>query len=232
MDHFTHLKQGSKPALIIFPHAGAHPSKYEKWARGKLENSFNVFIFNKPLVHSWDELIKIIKADLQKLQVDQMYLFGHSMGALLAFFSTKDIKNKEFHLFLSGMNPPSSEQMAHFNNFSSMEYEELTEHLIKNGGITPELQKHPDMLTEVIKYVQKDFKLLASIKTPSSDKKSPHSYKVLFPVEDKLCQLKRLSDWKKYFIQSGEIKAFPGDHFYLFDYEKEVQDYLLEVTHK
>ena len=231
MNNFLALNQApEKPTLIIFPHAGALPIKYERWSRGKLEQNFNILIYNKPLVRNWTELIQDIKAQFMELQTADIFVLGHSMGSLIAFYSSRSITTKNFHLFLSGMNPPSAKQIAHFKEFSSMNLKDLTKTMITNGGITQELQQFPDMLERVISTVRDDFKLLATIdNTLNLEIKSKHKYQVLHASNDQLCSLKEMKSWKKYFKTTGETKIFPGDHFYLFDHQDVVHDYLVEV---
>ena len=86
MKNFIHLKKLHAPTLILFPHAGALPQQYKSWCSHMLINHFDIYIYKKLPITNWHELIIQLKNTLIKIDADQLIVFGHSWGAILAYF--------------------------------------------------------------------------------------------------------------------------------------------------
>lgn len=229
MNQLLSLNTANAKTLIIFPHAGGLPIQYKSWIQDSKLESFNVLYYQRSDIKTWEEHINNIVFELKKLPDDKLYFFGHSMGALSAYYASKQLKERSIELVLSSMNPPSPEQIERFIQMANLSSDAFMTQLESFGGIPQELKEKADLQLTFAPKIQTDFKLLASIAHYKSNGANRHRYHYCISMSDKIAQLQKASAWSQYFTSSGPTKIFAGDHFYLFKSPQEIHTYLFEV---
>ena len=210
--------------LFCFPFAGGGAAMYVQWAR-LLPASVELCAVQLPGRETRrDEspqtrffpLIEALADALQPWLVPPFALFGHSMGALLAFELTRELRRRgrplPGRLLLSGRQAPTvPDQGLPIQQLPDAEFvAQLTQ---RYGGIPDAILRDPDFLQLFLPTLRADFDVLASyIYRPEPPLPVPMS--VYCGREDPRVQRESLMDWRWQTTGGFETRWFAGDHFY------------------
>jgi medium-chain acyl-[acyl-carrier-protein] hydrolase len=170
--------------------------------------------------------LKTIAAVLEGLlpeliaEADRPYAFlGHSLGALLAFETTKALRDRgrplPVQLFLSAKGAPDAP-----NRWSPIH--DLPEPLlIKAIGeryrpIPEAILKEPDLLAYTLPALRGDLEMLAKYRYAEAAP-LPVPLKIFGATKDRIVPRDDLQLWSKHSALPVEIEIFEGDHFYIED---------------
>ncbi len=210
MSFLKSLNKSANKSLIIFPHAGAIPGQYAKWAK-QLEQNFNIYIFNKKT-----ESISIEEAASEALRhynpTEETVVFAHSFGCYLAYELSKKIKDIKLKLVFSSMKAPSLHIASDYESICSLNDEEFEKLITTLGAFTEELKKDQEFKKLLLNRIKKDFKLLS--KYQPAIEKVPHDFHCWYATKDPLANIENMSSWKELCLGRFSFKAFQGDHFY------------------
>lgn len=220
--------------IFCFPYAGAGASMYASWARQLPEQVEVIAIqlpgresrFSEPLLDDVPTIVSAIAREMKPLLAQKPYLlFGHSLGAILAFEIARYIERMALicplHLVVSGRQAPRScvrdEPIHHLAD------EEFIEELRKLESTPNEVLSNEDLMAFLLPRIRADF-------AAAYDYRYERGPKVGFPVtafggtDDEDVGDQGLLDWEE--ECSGEFEAlfFEGDHFFIHSAEKQVLD--------
>lgn len=147
--------------LFCFPHAGGSSSIYLKW-NNVIENTSKLEIIpleykghgyrmDEDFYNDFDEMVDdMLKCVSDKLvQGDPFMIFGHSMGAYVAFKIANLLEKKQIyakHLFLSGGAAPCY-WTGNKKKVSDLPDDEFINEMISYGGIEDEYLDNPEYLS-------------------------------------------------------------------------------------
>ncbi len=159
--------QPAERLLICLPHAGGGALAYLSWRR-----EFAPYVEVLPAllpgrddrgdeqpVSDIDTLVTELAAAVADRADRPFALYGHSMGALLAFelaHALKELGETPVCLVVSGCDAPHRHKPAHGPDETD---EELTDVLIELGGTAPEIVGCPELLRTVIRTLRADLAL-------------------------------------------------------------------------
>lgn len=168
--HNTHARN----RIVCFPHAGGSSSFFKNWATqfplseicsvrypGRAER------IAEEQPNNIVDLAKNIAAAVQEISDLPLVLFGHSMGAAIAFETAKFLEGrgtKISHLLASGSrNGPFPNKETYIEE----DDENLCKHLIEMGGTSAEIINDPIFLDLVLPSIRADGKMFHEYKTES-----------------------------------------------------------------
>ncbi|CAM4252711.1 thioesterase II family protein [Bacillus mobilis] len=221
-----------KMKLICIPAAGGTAAAYWKWKQYlhpsielvPVELSGKGSRFSQPLYENVEEAVCDILSSIRKDISDSAYaVFGHSMGAMLAFELLYKLEESGFNLpicsFFSGKNPPH--QVTHKNRHL-LNDEEFWHEVRGIGGTPEEVLVNPEVRELFSPILRRDFKLVDTYKfTPDRDTISC-PFVVMNGHKDNLISTEKMKEWALYSGCKTDLYDFKGDHFFIFDYSKEV----------
>jgi len=223
--------------LVCFPHAGGSATFYFPVSR-TLSPQIDVLAIQYPgrqdrrsesCVDSIGELADIIAAHLEPLADKPITLFGHSMGAMVAFEVARrmeKIGSPPLKLFASGRRAPDR-------------YRDERVHLASDDGLIDELKS----LSGTDSAVLGDEEILRMI-LPSvrSDYKAVETYQyhegplltcpitVLTGDNDPMVTAQEAQAWANHTEGRFDLKVYPGGHFFINDHSTAVMRLIRETA--
>lgn len=218
-----------KIKCIYFPYAGCWSNDFIR--NNPVWNNNNIEIicisYNVTVDTTWDEFINDI---IEKIIVDiddDYIIWGHSMGATVAYDVYYAIKNRAFlkqplHIYVSSGIPPHKIEKS-LANISNSNFEKEFLYL---GEIRSEILKSKAILRLTMRLIKKDIIFLYKYNYEKHDEKMECPITVLFGKSDELC--KYMYDWNDLPITICKNIFFEGDHFFIFNILEQFVELILK----
>ena len=209
--------------LFCFPYAGGGDFIFRSWQR-ILSDAIEVCpvqlpgrgsrIAEPPLTEI-NQLIPLASEALVPHLDKPFALFGHSMGALIAFelahYLRKEYGAQPVHLFASGRcSPQTMSEPIDLKQFDS----ELPEMLRRYNGTPAEALENPELMELVLPVLRADLALCKSYRyTP----KPPFSFPITAfgGLDDHGVTRQCIESWREHTTGTFALRMLPGDHFFL-----------------
>lgn len=210
--------------LVCIPYAGGGVSAYWPWA-GALSDWIEVIAvrlpgrevrLREPPFRDMRPLIRELTAVLE-VQLDRPFaVFGHSMGALIAFELTRELRRRALPLpavlFVSGRNAP--QVIERDDPIHLLPDEDLIRRLRALNGTSEELLQHEEIMRYLLPLIRAD---LAVNDTYQYVEESPFDLPiaVLGGDRDPEIDAAGLEAWRAHTRGPFQIRILHGDHFYI-----------------
>lgn len=220
--------------MFFFPCAGGTANSYMNWAT-EMPDYFSVSAielpgrgrrFNEAAAHTLDKVVSDICDDLASHRELPYAFFGHSLGALLAFEVTRELRrrsrNLPAHLFVAGRIAPQVERRK--PSIHTLPDEDFIAELCAIGGIPAELLREKELIDLLLPALRADVRMHET-----------YCFRYEEPLEcaitafggsaDADVSMTELQAWQ--FHTAGEFKLyqFDGGHFFL----NAVRSVLIEI---
>lgn len=223
----------SSPALRLycFPYAGAGHTVFQHW-RTRLADDIELALvklpgrggrFGEPQARSLAELADCLAAEIARASGAgrPFALFGHSMGALLAFETARALRRfglSPAHLLVSGRTAPAAHGWR--ERLSDLPDAAFLEVIRGMNGLPQELLDNGEWLELFLPIIRADFALCED-----------HRYRQEAPLDcpidvlagrnDASVPLPLLDGWSEETRRGCRTRLFPGGHFFLFERQAE-----------
>lgn len=224
--------QDVSQTLCCLPFAGGSASAYHPWRRclpadwelvavqlpGRQES------YGVPPLRALSPLVAELTNQLGDLLARGTYvLFGHSMGALLAFETTRELRRRGLQppvlLAVSGARAPHRRTTGTAHH--QMSDDELVTAIRSLGNLPPELADDREFLDFFLPTVRADFEVAETYQyVPEEPLDIP--LLVFGGTEDRLTPPDELCRWSEASIAEVAVRTFPGDHFFLNDHYESI----------
>ncbi|MET9658768.1 alpha/beta fold hydrolase [Streptomyces sp. NPDC006510] len=212
--------------LLCFPHAGGSASGYLPLSTA-VAGAAEALVVQYPGRHDRiaepfaERLGDVVRAVLPSLPASggrPLILFGHSMGALLAFETARRLAaegREPAALFVSGSEGPSLPRSARLPDPPSDD--DLIGEMRLLSGTDEELLTHPEILGLALPPLRADYAMLsARIHVPGPPLHCP--VVALTGDSDPRVSVERVQAWERETEGSFERHVLPGGHFFLGDH--------------
>ncbi|MFE6744809.1 thioesterase II family protein [Kitasatospora purpeofusca] len=232
-----HRVAGPRLRLVCFPHAGGSPAAYRTWHR-HLPADVEVLAvcypgrqdrIGDPFPAGAAELADEVAAALGPLRDVPVALFGHSMGALLAYevavrLAADPGAPPPVRLFVSGSPAP---HLVDHSALRSATDEDLLALVDALGSDSTDALRIPALRELLMPGIRADFRLLAHYR-PTARATTTTTTTAGVPVvactgdDDPVCAVEAARAWSATTVSAFELNVFPGGHFYLEPLEAEL----------
>lgn len=215
----------AKLLLVCFAHAGGAASTYRTWPSG-LSDDVEVIglhlpgrahrVREKP-IRTMEGLVDAVVTALRPHLDRPFVLFGHSMGAVLAFESAHELRERHaaapLHLIVSGRRPPgmpADEPPLHRLDDDAF----VREIDARYGGIPAEVRRHADLMALLLPGLRAD---IAALEThvPAAREALTTAISAFGGIGDRLTPHSHLMAWRTQTTGAFDVRQFDGDHFYV-----------------
>lgn len=161
-------------------------------------------------------LIETLAANISQLLDKPFALFGHSMGAIIAFELTRYLRNGAFsmpvHLFVSGTSAPTviKDRLPTY----TLPDTEFIEELRRLNGTPGEILENPDLMELLCPLLRADFELVQTYSFVS-EPPLPCPITAFGGLQDCEVSKRDIEEWHRQTTSAFSTGMLPGDHFFL-----------------
>lgn len=214
--------------IFCFHHAGGSASVYRKWTFEKKNTNFICVELpgkgtrrREPFVGDFKKLLDPLCESIIKVtQGKPFILFGHSMGAAMAFYVAEHLQSKygicPEKLIAAGRQAPQDEDPGEFKTY--MGDDALIRELKKYNATPKEILENEELLHFVLPEVRKDYTLNESLIYNGERIDAP--IYINCGSRDIGATSTIMQRWQTVTTKEFKEKEFEGDHFFVLNSEK------------
>ncbi|MBW8683028.1 thioesterase II family protein [Chitinophaga rhizophila] len=218
--------------IIMLPFAGGNKHSYQA-ITGNVPNIHTLEYpgrgtrIREPLPVTLDLLVEDVLQQLKKtIDIHSKYmLYGHSMGALIAYLLCRKIKTLGLpmpqKLVVSGRKSPHIKRKRFLSQLHDADFiQEVT----GMGGIPDEVLQYPELMEFIIPILKGDFRVYESYQYIPGEKLSV-PIDVFYGSEEGIRE-EDIVGWKEESLQPVHIREMKGNHFFILDHAAYFSEYL------
>ncbi|QWU16642.1 Surfactin synthase thioesterase subunit [Paenibacillus sophorae] len=215
--------------LFCIPYAGGSATYYSRWRSYlskeikliPLELSGRGARFGEPLYSSFQDAVDdLYECMIKRLDDREPYaIFGHSMGALIAYELYLKLKENQkhlpIHIFFSGREAPHTNlfgsSKGHINHLPDNQF---LEELKKYNGLTEEFLNNSELIELFMPIIRADFFIVENYQYKPDREKLNCSITILNGSQDYITKA-GVQAWEKYTKCTCDVVNFEGSHFFV-----------------
>jgi medium-chain acyl-[acyl-carrier-protein] hydrolase len=228
---YVNVMPAARSRLFCFAYAGGSASIYRQWFGGPLA-TLELCPVQLPgrerRLHErpYERMLPLVKSVIPNLPLEKPFaLFGHSLGALLAFEIARELRRQNapapFHLFVSAAPGPHlcpNRPARHL-----LPREEFISEIRKLGGTPEEALTSHELLDLMLPTLRADFAL---IDTYNYRDEEPLDCPITAIAGDRDREVDPVDvmHWREQTRAPFGFQRLPGDHFFLTQFGPRVQE--------
>ncbi|MFE9658414.1 alpha/beta fold hydrolase [Streptomyces sp. NPDC005955] len=218
--------------FVCFPHAGGSASYFRPLSRA-LQGRLDVMAVQypgrqdrrqEPCLTTITELAEESYRALEPLFRHPLALFGHSMGAVIAFEVARRMKTRlnvdPVALFLSGRRAPSVHREGRVH---LLDDRDLAGHLRETSGTDARILEDPEVLKMILPPLRSDYRAIETYQYEAGPELDCPMV-TLVGQQDETAGVEDVAAWQDQSRGPFFLEQFHGGHFYLADHMDAVAD--------
>lgn len=231
------LREGEQPRarLVCLPHAGGSASFFRPWL-AHLPGDIDLLAvqypgreerFNEAHITCLDTLATHISQALLALPARPLLLFGHSLGAALAYAvgaRLQSVGAGAAHVFVSAHPPPHRQPPSALHREDDAT---LIADILRQDAEAADLWANPQLRALFLPSLRSDYQAIETWR-PTRLERLAAPIDVLLGSDDHEVSLDQACAWTDLTHHCPDIRVFQGDHFYLKQQPRAVIEQLLQ----
>lgn len=227
------------PRVYCFAPAGGDPAEFLRWqdALGPVAQIVAVTMPGRghrhaePRPDTVDAYADGAAAAIAGAGAGRYVLFGHSLGALVAFEVARRLRAdpRLLHLVASGASAPRVMPTARVVRAAALQGRAFAEAVGAFGGLPREVVQAEELHDLVLPSVQADFRMVAGYRYRRAAR-LPIGVTLINGLDDDHVTGDRLAGWDDETVRRVDRRRVPGGHFYLRDDPRPVLEVLRDVA--
>lgn len=213
--------------LFCFACAGASAAPFQRWCRQippwlrivPVERPGRGSRLGEPHVLTFENIVRLLTREISRDLPQDYALFGHSLGALLAFGCAQEIRRLGLHppkaLAVAGSPAPSCRDDNRLTSLSTDQ--DLVDELKRQCGTPDEVYASPELLRLTLDATAADFAVCASFRYEPAAPLSIPIF-ILGGRHDEIGE-QALRAWQVETTAETACDLFDGGHFFLREHE-------------
>lgn len=211
--------------LFLFPYAGSGPAVFNKWTSG-FPDSVEIYIAHfpgrgsrhqEPVIKQITTLAEKFSQAIQPLSDKPFAFFGHSLGGLVAFELTRQLRQHNLPqpqmLFVSACGAPHlPDPNPPIHKLSDPEFIDA---LKKLNGFPSEILNQPEIMQLLLPTLRADFEAVERYPHETDVSPLPVPIIAFAGVDDARLSQERVEGWALHTDTGFIAQYFPGDHFFI-----------------
>lgn len=232
--------------LLCFPFAGGGASAYARWQRELDARGASVDVLpvrlpgregrsGEPRFTELAPLVVELDEELDEVLASPHLLYGHSMGALVAYALMRRRQERDAplpraallaayrapHLPPPRLDSDTGAGAGADGSCAASDFD-LARALVALGGLPEALLGHPEWLRALLPVVRDDLALCASAGPAGGPLRVP--LHLFAGADDSLVRTSEVTAWRRYAARGCEVRVLPGGHFFLRTHEEWLLD--------
>ncbi|WP_378742642.1 thioesterase II family protein [Nocardia brasiliensis] len=237
---FQKPRSDSAAPLLIFPHAGAGASAYRVFAK-RMSDDFDVVVFQYP--GRQDRAREAPETSLPGIAAGAfeafrssahdrglpLTVFGHSMGAIVAFEFVRLAEAAGLPVRLLGASAAIAPSLIADLPGHPTDDEELLDHMAALNGTGADVMASRDLLRMALPVMRADYRAFDAYSC-AADVQINAPIHVLGGDDDQYVAPRGLYAWSAHTRAATQVTLFAGGHFYLNDHVADIAELLVPET--
>ncbi|MDQ0195350.1 thioesterase II family protein [Paenibacillus wynnii] len=236
-----HVLDKTYGRVIFLPHAGGSASYYRDLCMALSSSNIECIAiqypgrqdrFKEEMIESIEEYADIITEILVGLDDKPTILFGHSMGALIAYnmLARHETELSFVDLFVASAHHPPKSSEPYIKGDSASD-ENVIAHLKKLGGFDDRLLSDPTIIEVILPAVENDLQAVSKFHMKSIVKLQVPIVSVI-GMHDPTTDIESTSEWAKLTAKEFRIVQLSGGHFYFANEHTKLINIILQLLIK
>lgn len=222
--HINNSVEEAGLRLFCFPYAGAGASLFSSW-RSYLPDNVELYALQMPgrenrfsEQHCTDMqyLVDHLIEEMQAMSDLPFIIYGHSMGALIAYELTKQLSSKQLklpsHLLVAGKMAPHFDDGLH--QIHQLEDQQFISELHHRYGGLDDVINEPELLELIIPILKSDIQLIEQY-TPEVNQLINVPISAIVGCQDQSVNKQGISAWRELSALDYSCDEVPGGHFFV-----------------
>lgn len=226
---FPRIRTAAATVVYCLPCAGASATIYRNWREAApaaleivpVELPGRGRRFRETPIPEMSALLEVLTPEVARdAGARSIALFGHSMGAIVAFEAARALGPRVRRLFVSGSSAP---HLRIVKGRSSLADEDLKRELAELGGTPREILEDGEMMALLMPMLRADFALIENYRGPGNAP-LPCPLTVFAGTRDAYVDMEAARAWERYGSRGYRFVPVEGHHFYLDDARDRILD--------
>ena len=215
------MYKSHRPRLICLPYAGGTQYAFLPWQQ-LLHEHIEVIAPELPgrgrrlaeaPITELHAMVAWLRRELRDVLCGDYALWGHSMGALLAYELARAIDVPPNHMFLSAALPPH--RSRHAEQYHTLDDAGLTQRLARMNGTPAEVLADRELMALLLPTLRADFALCETYTWRAGPDVPRTPLTIVGGDRDPHVALPLLDGWRSYSSGAVRLLSMAGDHFFL-----------------